>query len=119
MTCKSSSEHRWDTINIVKDTGPTGALDSACTLTVGSEKDREEFTEERGETDKIFILPKGEEAPATERRELNWDLLPPVNEVNIVPGVHITLISLCKMADAGYVTLLDKEGAKIMTAKRH
>ena len=33
--------------------------------------------------------------------------------MNVVPGVHTSLISTCKMADAGYITVLDKQGLKI------
>ncbi len=34
-------------------------------------------------------------------------------DMNVVPEVHSTLISACKLADADYVTVLDKKGLNI------
>ncbi len=33
--------------------------------------------------------------------------------MNVVQGVHSTLISACKLADADYVTVLDKNGLNV------
>ena len=45
--------------------------------------------------------------------KLPFNLRHPATDMNIVPGVHTTLISACKMADAGYVTVLYNDGVKI------
>ena len=37
--------------------------------------------------------------------------------MNIVPGMHTSLISIAKLADAGYTTLLRQEGAEIYDNK--
>ena len=50
---------------------------------------------------------------ATERMILAHKLSAPEDEVDIVPGVYSTLLSVVKLADADYVTILDKEGIKI------
>jgi hypothetical protein len=33
--------------------------------------------------------------------------------MNIVPGLHLTLVSVPKLADTGYTTVFSKEGAAI------
>ncbi|MCP4744891.1 MAG: hypothetical protein GY874_01945, partial [Desulfobacteraceae bacterium] len=37
--------------------------------------------------------------------------------MNVVPGVHTSLISACKAADAGYITVLDKDELNIYDSK--
>ena len=44
---------------------------------------------------------------------LKHDLRETAREINIVPGLHSTLISVPKLADAGYMTVFDKTGATI------
>ena len=46
----------------------------------------------------------------TERIKLAHELRAPSDEVDIVPGVHSTLLSGVKFSDSDYVTMLDKEG---------
>jgi hypothetical protein len=41
------------------------------------------------------------------------NLRPAAREMNIVPGLHSTLISVPKLADAGYTTVFSKAGAAI------
>ena len=67
---------------------------------------------------KTFREPTGKEASAKEKRKLPWDLREPATDVHIIPGAHTTLVSLCKFADAGYVTVLDKESAKIYDGEK-
>ena len=54
---------------------------------------------------------------ATERIKLVHELRAPADEVDIVPGVHSTLLSGVNFADANYVTILDKEGIHIYDRK--
>ncbi len=44
---------------------------------------------------------------------LKHKLRPAAREMNIVPGLHLTLVSIPKLADAGYTTVFSKEGAAI------
>ena len=38
-------------------------------------------------------------------------------EMNVVPGLESTLVSVCKMAEADYIPVLDKNEAKIYDGK--
>ena len=38
-------------------------------------------------------------------------------KMNVVPGLESTLVSVCKMAEADYITVLDKGKAKIYDGK--
>jgi hypothetical protein len=44
---------------------------------------------------------------------LKHKLCPAAREMNIVPGLHLTLVSVPKLADAGYTTVFSKKGAAI------
>jgi hypothetical protein len=44
---------------------------------------------------------------------LKHKLRPAAREMNIVPGLHSTLVSVPKLADAGYTTVFSKKGAAI------
>ena len=55
--------------------------------------------------------------PATDKYKLGYDLRDPATEINVVSGVHLSLISTCKFADADYITILAKDGLKIHDGK--
>ncbi len=44
---------------------------------------------------------------------LKRKLRPTAREMNIVPGLHSTLVSVPKLADAGYTTVFSKKRAAI------
>jgi hypothetical protein len=50
---------------------------------------------------------------ATKKMRLKHKLRPAEREMSIVPGLHLTLVSIPKLADAGYTTVISKEGAAI------
>jgi hypothetical protein len=50
---------------------------------------------------------------ATKKMHLKHKLCPAAREMNIVPGLHSTLVSVPKLADAGYTTVFSKERAVI------
>jgi hypothetical protein len=50
---------------------------------------------------------------ATKKMLTKHNLRPEAKEMNIVPGLHSTLISVPKLADAGYTTVFNKAGAAI------
>jgi len=45
--------------------------------------------------------------------KLDLNLRDPATEMKVVPCLHTSLISIAKMADANYVTVFTKEGAKV------
>ena len=87
---------------------PSGAYDTGATSSAGSPADAQHFIKTGEKSKKIFIIPNSERMPATDKMRMQHQLRHPADEMNIVPGVHTTLISGCKMADADYVTILDK-----------
>ena len=67
---------------------------------------------------KEFTCPQGDIAKATKKMELDLDMRKVALEMNVVPGLESTLVSVCKMTEADYNTVLDKNKAKSMMAKR-
>ena len=49
--------------------------------------------------------------------KLAHKLRSPENEVDLLPGVHSTLLSGVKFSDADYVKILDKEGITVYDGK--
>ncbi len=50
---------------------------------------------------------------ATKKMRLKHKLCPAAREMNIVPGLYSTLVSVPKLVDAGYTTVFSKEGVAI------
>ncbi len=48
---------------------------------------------------------------------LEYNLCLAAREMNIVPGLHSALVSIPKLVDAGYTTVLNKNGAAIYDDK--
>ena len=65
----------------------------------------------------IFVVPNGDIVSATERMKLANKLRSPSNEVDIILGVHYTLIRGVNFADEDYVTTLDKDVTNIYDRK--
>ena len=55
----------------------------------------------------------GDTVAATDKMNMDHNMRYPDIEMNVVPGAQSTLVSGSKMADAGYVTILDKNNVKI------
>jgi hypothetical protein len=91
----------------------TGILDTGATLGVAPEEDKEAL-EETGMTSskKIMFLDK-QTRRATKTMLLKHKLCPTAREMNIVPGLHSTLISVPKLADTGYTSILEHDKATI------
>ena len=62
---------------------------------------------------KTFMFPDGRTGKATKKMLLKHNLQLAAREMNIVPGLHSTLVSIPKLADAGYTTVFNKNGAAI------
>ena len=91
---------------------PSAVYDSGATSSCGREVDPFERTGES--STKIFQVPTGELAVGSERAKLLHPLRDPATEVDVVPAMtRDTLISTGKFADAGYVSVFDKDGVRI------
>ncbi len=61
----------------------------------------------------MFMFPDKCTNKATKKVHLKHKLRPAAREMNIVPGLHSTLVSVPKLADAGYTTAFSKKGVTI------
>ncbi len=95
---------------------PMGILDSGATSGAITESDKHTLKPTGKKLHKVFILPDGTKAPATKIHQLCNKLCLPATEMNMVPGITKSLVSICKIADADYITVLDKNGANIYNA---
>jgi hypothetical protein len=100
-----------------RNTRKTGILDSGATSGAGPEEDADKFEDTGERSTKTFMFPDRRTATATKKMMLKHDLRDGAREMNIVPGMHTSLISISKMADAGYTTVLRQDGAEIYDNK--
>ena len=90
----------------------SGILDTGCTLGAGAEMDMECFHDTGLTSKKVFMLPDTSKIPTTKIMRLKHNLYAGAGEINIVPDLHSTLISVPKMAEHGYIAVFDKKEAK-------
>ena len=90
-----------------------GILDTGATSGAAPEEDEECFDDTGEASTKTFMFPDKRTNKATKRMLTKHNLRPAAREMNIVPGLHSTLISVPKLADAGYTTVFSKAGAMI------
>ncbi len=112
-----ANEHRqWKHTNMTEAQLKTdimnGTIASACsdtgaTSTAGKPSDPFEATNQK--STKVFHLPVGGTGTATKVSKLLLNVRAPANEVDIVPGLEQTLLSVSKFADAGYTAVYDKD----------
>ena len=57
---------------------------------------------------KVFMLPDKAKIKAATKMQLKHNLHGEAGEMNIIPNMHSTLISVPKMADQDYITVFDK-----------
>jgi hypothetical protein len=62
---------------------------------------------------KVFMLPDKSKIRATQKMLLKHKLWEGAREMNVVPGLHSTLISIPKMAKADYIAVFNKHKATI------
>jgi hypothetical protein len=62
---------------------------------------------------KVFMLPDKSKIEATKIMQLKHNLCARAGKMNIMPNLHLTLISVPKMADYGYVAVFDKTEARV------
>ncbi len=95
---------------------PIGILDSGATSGAITKSNKHALVPTEKKSHKVFILPDGTKAPATKICQLCNKLRSPATEMNVVPGITKSLVSICKIADTDYITVLDKNEANIYDA---
>jgi hypothetical protein len=65
---------------------------------------------------KVFMLPDKSKVRATHKMLLKHKIREGVRAMNIVPGLHSTLVSVPKMVDKNYIVVFDKKSAKTYDA---
>ncbi len=88
-------------------------LDLGATSRAAPEEDEQDLDYTGKMTRKTFMFPNGWAGKATKKMLLKHNLRIAAREMNIVPGLHSALVSVPKLADAGYTTVLTKHGAAI------
>jgi hypothetical protein len=90
-----------------------GILDTGATSGAAPEGYDEWFVDTAEASTKTFMFPDKQTNKATKRMLTKHNLRPTAHEMNIVPGLHSTLISVPKLADPGYTTVFNKAGVMI------
>ena len=99
----------------IAEMGPFGYLDSACTSGVVTEEDQMYLVNTCKFLTKEFTCPQGDLVKAT--KEMDHEMREVALEMSIIPGLESKLVSVCRMAKADCITVLDKGEAKIYDGK--
>ena len=91
----------------------TGIPDSGAASGVTNEQDAKVMQDTNKMTNKTFLMPNNTKAQATDVKKLRWPPMSTATEMNVGPGLHTTLVSVPKMADANYVTVFDRTKARV------
>jgi hypothetical protein len=91
----------------------TGILDTEATSGAAPEEDEDAFEDTGKLLKKTFMFPDKCTDKATKKMHLKHKLHPAAREMNIVPRLHSTLVSVPKLVNAGYTKVFSKEGAAI------
>jgi hypothetical protein len=83
----------------------TGILDTEATSGAAPEEDENAFKDTGKLSKKMFMFPDKRTNKAMKKMRLKHNLCPAAREINIVPGLHSTLVSVPKLVDAGYTTV--------------
>jgi hypothetical protein len=94
----------------------SGIPDTGCTSSARAENNVEAFHDTCLPLGKVFMLPDSTKVKATNWMQLKLNLRDKASEINIVPKLHSTLISVPKMADLNYITVFEKDRASIYNA---
>ncbi len=88
-------------------------LDLGKTSGAAPEEDKQDLDNTGGMVRKTFMFPDGQTGKATKKMLVKHYLRIAAWEMNIVPGLHLALVSVPKIVDEGYTTVLTKHGAAI------
>ena len=92
-------------------------LDSGATSGAAPAEDEPDLVNTGQPSRKTFMFPDGRTEKATKKMLLKHILRLSTREMNIVPGLHSALVSIPKLADAGYTTVFNTNGAAIYNAE--
>jgi hypothetical protein len=96
----------------------TSILDTGATTGTALEEDKEALEDTGMTSSKTFMFPDKQTRKATKTVLLKHKLCPTAREMNIVPGPHSTLVSVPKLAEAGYTTIFEHDKATIYDATK-
>ena len=88
-------------------------LDSGAKSGAAPTEDEPDLVDTGQPSRKTFMFPDERTGKATKKMLLKHNLRLVAREMNIVPGLHSALINIPKLADAGYTTVFNKNGAAI------
>jgi hypothetical protein len=88
-------------------------LDLGATSGAAPEEDEQDLNNAGKMSRKTFMFPNGCTGKATKKMLLKHNLQIVAQKLNIMPGLHLVLVSVPKLADAGYNRVLTKDGAAI------
>ncbi len=92
-------------------------LDTGATSGAGQPEDADTFEHTGQPSTKVFMLPDKSRVRATYKMLLKHKLREGAREMNIVPGLHSTLVSVPTIVDKDYIVVFDKKSAKTYDAK--
>ncbi len=95
----------------------TGILDTGTTSGARRPEDADAFEYTGQPSTKVFMLPDKSRVRAMHKMLLKHKLREGAREMNIVPGLHSTLISVPKIVDKDYIVVFDKKLAKTYDTK--
>jgi hypothetical protein len=91
-------------------------MDMGATSGAAAEQDIKALENTGLPSTKVFMLPDKSKIRATQKMLLKHKLQKGAREMNVVPGLHSTLVSIPKMANADYIAVFDKHKATIYDA---
>ena len=99
---------------VLDGTIPSAVSDTGATSSAGLSSDRTSFCATGQRSTKVFRLPNGSAAPASEVRILQQPLCDPARTIGMVPSLCGTsLLITIKLANAGYVTVYDGDEVNV------
>ena len=101
---------------ILNGTIPSAISDAGATSTAG--KGGHPFILSNHSLDKVFHIPTGGTARASVKAKLMHELREPATEVDIVPGLTNTLLSIGKLVEVGYFAVYDKNEVNIYDGRK-
>ncbi len=88
-------------------------LDLGATSGATPEEDKQDLDNTGERSRKTFLFPNGRTGKATKKMLLKHNVRIAAWEMNIMPGLHLAFVSVLKLTDAGYTTVVTKHGMAI------
>ena len=96
---------------------PTGLYDTGASSTFVAPQDKRHFRATGEKSSKVVSMPNGKLEGAGEKYIMENDLREPANQADSIPSLKKTLVSTSKFADAGYISVFDKDGVQVYDAE--